>query len=298
MDRYMQIGVVVTMLVVTADLGAFDREALSEADRLYDDDRPRDAIGILDGLLADAREASERAEILWRLSRALFSVGEAMEDAGAEADAVLAAYAQGERYGAQAVLSDPACHLGYFWQGANTGRWGQAKGVLESLSRAAAMRDLLREAIRREPNHAASYHVLGRLYAQVPASISFGDIGSAVGLARKSVDLHEAELASGSYDRVEHEYRVELASHLIDRNWNARRRAREQDARRRAYHQTDDPCDHGRLYEGVAAIPATGDRQEAEALLRDTIRLLRDVPGRTAGEERQLARAIGMLEGL
>ena len=118
-------------------------------------------------------------------------------------------------------------HLGYYWQSANIGKWGQAKGILNALFKATPMRDLLQQAINQEPDHAGSYYVLGQLYAEVPGIISFGNDDYAVGLARKSIDLHEAELAAGEAEEVEHDYYIQLASHLMQRGWNERKRDRE-----------------------------------------------------------------------
>lgn len=298
MGRRRRVGIALALIAVAVVVRAHDASALSRADDLYEADLALEAIDVLERLLAAARSGPERAEVLWRLSRAAFAVGETMERSGADTTAILAMYERGERYGLEAVAADPENHLGYFWQSASLGRWGQAKGILDALHRATPTRDLLRETIDRDPKHAASYHVLGQLYAQVPGVISFGDIDSAVSLARKSIDLHEEEIASEAVGELEHEYYIELASHLIDRNWSARKRAREQETKRRAHARTNDRFEQARLYEGIVSIPDVSDRQEAEGLLRDMIRRLRDIPDHREVRERRLERALGLLAGL
>ena len=290
---------VFVLLGVGSAVAALDEAAIEEADALYEDDRSEQAIRVLEGALSSARTDADRAEVFWRLSRATLAVGEDQEDAGEPTSEVLATYEEGEQYGIQAVEADPGNHLGYYWQSANIGKWGQAKGILDSLFKAGPMRDLLKEAIEREPDHAGSYYVLGQLYSEVPGFISFGNVNYAVSLARKSIDLHEAELRAGEAEDVEHDYYIQLANHLIKRNWNERRREREQENKERRYNDTTDQLEKGWFYEGVVRIPGESDRDEAEDLLRDMIRRLEAIGGdRTDGQERQLTDARELLEQL
>ncbi len=297
MNRSGLMGLAMAVLVAVGAV-ALDQEAIERADALYEDDRAGEAIAVLESLLPTAGSGPERAEVLWRLARATLSVGESMEDADAERSVVLATYERGERYGIDAVQADPNNHLGYYWQSANVGKWGQARGILNALFRAAPMRDLLRRAIETKPDHAGSYYVLGQLYAQVPGVISFGNNDYAVSLARKSIDLHEAEYAAGATDEVEHDYYIQLASHLIERNWNSRRRSREQQNKARSYERTNDPLEKGWYYEGTVTIRDESDRDEAERLLREMIRRLEAISDRSDGQRRQLERARELLAGL
>jgi hypothetical protein len=274
---------------------ALDGAAIEQADLLYDDDQSAEAIEILEAQLRAAGSGAERAEVLWRLSRATLAIGEALEDENADVDDVLPVYEQGEQYGVDAVEADPDNHLGYYWQSANIGKWGQAKGILDSLFKAGPMRDLLSEAIEREPEHAGSYYVLGQLYAEVPGVISFGNDDYAVSLARKSIDLHEAEYAAGIAEDVEHDYYIQLASHLIQRNWNERKRTREHEDKARRFGSTSNRLEQGWYYEGTVDISNQTDREEAEELLLDMRRRLEAIPDRSDGQERQLAKAIELL---
>ncbi|MFW6288860.1 MAG: hypothetical protein ACOC2Q_03675 [Spirochaetota bacterium] len=111
-------------LLIVSGAAALDDAALARADELYEDDRTRESVDLLETALATARNGIERAEVLWRLSRSTLATGEALEDDGADADLVLATYERGERYGVEAVEADPSNHLGYYWQSANIGKWG------------------------------------------------------------------------------------------------------------------------------------------------------------------------------
>ncbi|MFP4113007.1 MAG: hypothetical protein ACOC2Y_02215 [Spirochaetota bacterium] len=289
------IAAVLMVIACAGSLSAIDRAAIEEADALYEDDRPAEAVAVLEDARSTARGGPELAEVFWRLSRATLSVGERLADASAETESILATYEEGEQYGVRAVESDPSNHLGYYWQSANIGKWGQTKGILDSLFRAGPMRDLLKQAITMEPDHADSYYVLGQLYAQVPGFISFGNVDYAVSLGRKSVDLHEADLVSGAEDEVRHDFYIQLASHLIQRNWDARRRSREQENKARSFARTDDVLERGRHYEGTVEIPDRSDREEAEELLLDMIRRLEAIGDRTAGQEDELEDARELL---
>ncbi len=275
-----------------------DTDALAQADLLYEDDQPVQAVAVLETVLATATNSTDQAEVLWRLARATLDVGAQLEDADAEVDEVLEVYEQGEQYGIEAVAADPDNHLAYYWQSANAGRWGQAKGILDALFKASPMRDLLGEAITREPTHAGSYYVLGQLYAEVPGVISFGNDDYAVSLARKSIDLHEAELAAGVEDELFHDYYIQLASHLMQRNWNQRRRDREHSTKSRRFRDTDDRLEQGWYYEGTIDIRSMSDREEAEEILRDMRRRLESITDRSDGQKRQLADTIELLAEL
>ncbi len=104
--------------------------------------------------------------------------------------------------------------------------------------------------------------------------------------------MHEAELASGTTDDVEHDYYIQLASHLIKRNWNQSRREREQRSKQQRFGRTNDRLEQGWYYEGTIRIPNEADRTEAERLLADMVRRLRAIGERSDGQERQLGKAL------
>jgi len=286
------------LAIITVGVFALDQEAIELSDELYEDDQSEQAVIVLEGTMSSARRDRERAEVLWRLARATLAVGESLDDAGAPEDELLSAFEQGEQYGIQAVEADPTNHLGYYWQSANIGRWGQTKGVVNSLFKAGPMRDLLRTAVEVEPDHAGSYYVLGQLYSEVPGLISFGNVDYAVGLARKSIDLHEADLRSGEADEREHDYYIQLANHLIKRGWNSRKRARMQANQEEAYRNASDSLERGWYYEGAVSIPEVSDEEEAREILQEMIAALRSIREPSDGHARQLERALELIEEL
>ncbi len=279
------------LLVAVAGAFALDEAAIEQADALYEDNEPQAAFDIREDVLSTAGNGAERAEVLWRMSRATLDIGSMEEDKGGPADPVLAIYAQGEQYGVQAVEADPGNYLGYSWQSANISKWGKLKGIVHSLFKVGTMRELLTQTIIYEPDHADTYYLLGQMYGKVPGLISFGNKDFAVSLGRKSIDLHEAEFAAGIEDEVEYDYYVQMASHLLRRNWDESKRNREQSTKERNYNNASTPLERGWYYEGVVDIPARSDREEADDILRRTIDALENLSDRSPGHDRQLAEA-------
>lgn len=287
------IGVLIAVTPVFAQL----EERLQEVDELIDEERPEAALDELESMLAGTSGA-ERAEVLWRTASAHVMLGDQREDAGADDQELLQIFEQGEEYGEQAIQADPSNHLGYYWKSANIGRWGQTRGVLNSLFRAPEMRDLLTEAVTRNPEHADSYFVLGQLYAQVPGMISFGNTEYAVSLARKSVDLMEEELQADERDEINESFYIQLASHLIDRGWNRRRRNRAMDDLAEAYRDADSAIERGFFYEGHVSVPDMSDEDEARDILEETIDRIEAKSSPSPSDRRQLEEARELLNSL
>lgn len=281
-----------------APAGADTAAVLAQADGLHDAGKNAEAIALLEGALAAAGSGAKRAEIHWRLSRAWLNSGEQAETRGAGEAERLALFEKGEASAQKAIDENPKSPLGYYWKAANTGRWGQTKGILNALFRAKPMRDLLRQAVAIDPNHADSFYVLGQLYEAVPGPpVSFGDKDAAVSLGRWAVELRLRDVAAGREKALNYDAYTELAKHLWDRNWNAARRTREQ-ARKRAEHaQKSDPVDKAFAYEALVKLADESDRDEARALVAWTIRELEARPGRTAGENDDLKEARDALAG-
>lgn len=290
--------VAVLLVSLTGFLFAQIEAGLQQADDLLDAEDHAAAMTVLEGLLPQAGTGAERAEIYWRMASATLTRGDQRDDAGAGEDELLAIYEEGEGYADQAIEADPRNPLGYYWKSANIGRWGQTKGVLNSLFRAPDMRDLLSEAISYNPAHADSYYVLGQLYARVPGMVSFGNVDYAVSLARRSVDLMEAELRSGDREEEQHDFYVQLASHLIDRGWNERKRSREHSSMAADYRSATSELERGFYYEGTINIPASDDEEEARQILTDVIARLEAIPRKLPSDLRRLEKARELLAGL
>jgi tetratricopeptide (TPR) repeat protein len=291
-------SLVVALALGAAAAGADTAAVLAEADALHDAGSNAEAIKLLEGALAGAATGGERAEIHWRISRAWLNAGEQAEAGGAGERELLALFEKGETAGQRAIDENPRSPLGYYWKAANTGRWGQAKGILNALARARPMRDLLRRAIAIDPLHADSYYVMGQLYEAVPGPpVSFGDKDAAVSLGRYAVELRQRDVAAGREKALNYDAYTELAKHLWDRNWSGARRAREQGKKRAEYTQKSDPVDKAFVYEALVKLSDESDRDEARALVSWAIRELEARPARTASEQDDLKEARGVLAG-
>lgn len=285
------------LILVPAIVWAQFDDLIARADATYQAENPTASLEALDGALAAAATDAERAETYWRISRATLMEGDQTNDAGADEDELLAIFTLGQDFADRAIAADPRNPAGYYWKSANLGRWGETRGVVNSLFLADDMRDILVEAITIDPEYSDAYYVLGILYASVPGAISFGDTEYAVSLARRSIDLLEEEVAAGERDLVD-AYYIELASHLIDRGWNTRRRTRELSRIASRYQSAADPLELGFYYEGVARIPNLDDETEARRLLEETIARIDAKRDLLPGDVRRRAEAQELLAAL
>lgn len=297
MKRFRVLLAAVFVASVAMPLMAQLSTELEAIDEIIDAEDADAAIRRLEALEGRAQGA-DAAEVYWRLAMATLMQGDQREDAGAGEDELLEIYERGESYGEQAIAADPRNNLGYYWTSANVGRWGQTQGVLNSLFRAPDMRDLLTESVNLDPDHAESYYVLGQLYAQVPGVISFGNVEYAVSLGRKSVDLMEAELASGERDEVNDDFYIQLASHLVSRDWNRRRRERNMGDIRRSYQNAGSAIERGFFYEGSVSVSGDDDAAEARAILDEVIDRLEGIRDRSPSENRRLDEARELRESM
>ncbi|MFW6223474.1 MAG: hypothetical protein ACOC4A_01160, partial [Spirochaetota bacterium] len=261
------------VVLVIASQGAFAQVSalLEEADELYDTERYERAAEVLEQARSRASSGPQRAEVYWRLARVQLGVGDELRDEEGDESAAMEVYDGGMDYADQAIEADSSNNLGYYWKASNLGRWGETRGILSSLRQAGPMRDLLEQSIEREPRHAESYYVLGLLYARVPGGlVSFGNTDYAVSLGRKAVDLHLADVRAGE-EELYQPIRFELASHLIDRDWDRRKRDREQTSKRREHARADGILEESFYYEGTIDIPSVDDDEEARRILEEVI---------------------------
>ena len=179
MKRFALLPLAFLLAAAPALLADFPQE-MAQADLLHKHDAHEEARTMLEAVLAREAGGREQAEIYWRLARAWLNLGDQAEDKGAKGDALLSFFAKGEELAQKGIEADPGNHLVYYWKSATAGRWGQVKGILNALSKARPMRDLLQKALSLRPDHADSYYVLGQLYEQVPG----GDFLRGQGLGR------------------------------------------------------------------------------------------------------------------
>ncbi len=236
--------------------------------------------------------STERAEYLWRLSRNVLNLTDDLRREGADTDLLLERYSEGERYADEAVSLDSNNHNAYYWRGSNVGRWGQTKGILNSLVKAGPMKDDLVKAVNIEPEHADSYYVLGILYASVPKMISFGNVDYAVSYSRKAIDAYDG-------DKTKYSYYLKLATHLKDRGWNERKRERNIRGMADDYRKADEPAEKNQYYEGVfdfsdsqmysrRGVENMSDEEEAKLIVDWLIDELEAKSNLTSGEKENL----------
>jgi tetratricopeptide (TPR) repeat protein len=284
-------------VLATPSLLADFQQDMAQADLLHKHDAHEEARALLEACLAREAGGREQAEIYWRLARAWLNLGDQAEDKGTKDDALLAYFARGEELAQKGIDADPGNHLTYYWKSATAGRWGQVKGILNSLFKAKPMRELLKKALVLKPDHADSYYVLGQLFEQVPSSISFGDKDWAVSLGRKAADLREAQVQTGEEEELVYDYYTELAQHLWKRNWSSAERQKEQARKAAQYAALSDPMEKNCYYEGTLTLKDQSDREEARELLAWTVGELKALPSRTQGEQDDLKEALEVQAG-
>jgi hypothetical protein len=290
-----------TMLLMFLPLGfayAEDSPAADQADALHDKGMYAEAQRLLLDSLPGAQGGKALADLYWRAARETLELGDAAEkDRKPQAD-LLALFTQGEGYADKAIAADPQNDQGYFWKSANIGRWGQVKGIFDSLSKAAPMKDLLVKELAINPERSDSYFVLGQLYRELPGwPVSFGNIDAAVSLGRKAVEMRLVQVQSGTEKELVYNFYNELAKSLYKRDWPAAKRVSEQKAKAARLAAAGTPLEKGSLYEATAVLQGMSDREEAKALVQFTASELGKLADLTAPQAKDLQKAKDLLKG-
>jgi hypothetical protein len=270
----------------------------AEADALHDNGAYADAVKLLVDSAPSASGGKELAELYWRASRDTLEVGDIAEKAGKSKDDILAVFTTGEGYADKAIAADPGNDLGYYWKSANIGRWGQVKGILNALSKAAPMRELLVKELAINPQRAEPYYVLGELYREVPGwPVSFGNVDAAVSLGRRALDTREQQVSQGVEKQMDYNFANELAKTLRARNWSAAARIAEQKKKLSKLGAAVTPLEKGSLYEATVTLSGQSDREEAKSLVQWVVGELEKVPSLTAPQKKDLESAKTLLKG-
>ena len=129
--------------------------------------------------LEEALGAKEDAfSVYWRMSRLSYWIGDHTPDNGAKK----LIFQQGIEYAKKAIEIGPDKVEGHFWLGVNYGVYGEAKGVLKSLSLVKPIKEEMRRVLAIDPayDRGGADRILGRVYHEVP--------GIAGGSEKKSLD--------------------------------------------------------------------------------------------------------------
>jgi tetratricopeptide (TPR) repeat protein len=136
-------------------------------------------------LLEDALKTERRVEAMVLLARVCLLQGEIRATTD---DAKLAAYERGREIARRAVELAPKSEDAHFWYAANTGRWGQTKGVMRSLFLLPTMREEIDTLLALNPHSARIHSVAGNFLAEVPGLFG-GDKQKAEEHFRKALDI-------------------------------------------------------------------------------------------------------------
>jgi tetratricopeptide (TPR) repeat protein len=129
--------------------------------------------------LEEALGAKEDAfSVYWRMSRLSYWIGD--HNPGNDAKKLI--FQQGIEYAKKAIEIGPDKVEGHFWLGVNYGVYGEAKGVLKSLSLVKPIKEEMRRVLAIDPayDRGGADRILGRVYHEVP--------GIAGGSEKKSLD--------------------------------------------------------------------------------------------------------------
>ena len=277
----------VMLLVAAMTLAAMD---FTSVDNLYDSGSDNQKVyDTLQSMLKDAKTDEEKSEVLWRLSRVCVDLGDHLDEKDKKGK--YAIYEEGENYALQSIEAKPN-YLAYLWKCANIGRYGQTKGVLDSLGKVKPMKEDLRVITDefKVVDCSEVWYTLGALYDKVPG-IFGGDSDYAISYARAACDTIPSKYIYGSTYK-------DLALMLYNRNWSADKRAKEIAKMQKKWDkETKSNFDKYAYYEGskgADAMPkwtntklsAMSDRAEALVILKYAQAVYKSRPNHTAGDEK------------
>ncbi len=300
MKKAIIVMAVAAWVVAAAGAQTSLNEQLQRSDVLYEEGLHEASYQLLQDLREEAGTSGEKAAVLWRLSRQSLMLTDAKKRRGASDEELLAEYEKGEEFALQALELEPRNHHAIYWKASNVGRWGQTKGVLDSLFKAGDMREDLEEAVSIAPGHENSYYVLGKLYAEVPGFISFGNIEYSVSYVRKAIEARgEKSIRPGFY--------LQLAKSLRERNWSVRKRLRRAEKIASDFQDADSPAERNKYYAAQfdfrgsrwyasGGVEDMSDREEARRILHWLIETLEEKDRLQGREQADLEEARELLQ--
>ena len=113
-------------------------------------------------LAVDANSVEGR----WKLARVLYWIG--IHTNGK--DKQMEIFESGIRYCQEAIKQDAGCVPCHFWLGVSYGKFGEAKGILQSLGLVPHMKSAMETVLKKDEkfSHGGPHRVLGRLYHKLP----------------------------------------------------------------------------------------------------------------------------------
>ena len=192
---------VLTALAVASAAAA--GSAVEEAARLlatYHEDPAR--LDRARELLETVLTRERRVETMILLARVYFQVGDVR---AASTDEKLAAFDRGRELAKRAVELAPRSEDAHFWYMANTGRWGQTKGVIRSLFLLPTIREEIDTVLALNPRSARAHTAAANVLFELPR-LAGGDRAKAEEHWKKALALEPHYTAP----------KVDYARYLID----------------------------------------------------------------------------------
>jgi tetratricopeptide (TPR) repeat protein len=162
---------------------------IKDGDDLYAArDDARNVLKAIDKYKAALEIDQKNYEATWRISRAYYYYGTKLSED--DSDGRKQSFEKGMHWAKIAMKFNNDRVEGHFWHGVNLGSWGEANGVMKSLSIRHDLEDtMLKTAkIDEEYEGAGSYRVLGRLKFRLPG-IFGGDNDLSIEYLRKAIKI-------------------------------------------------------------------------------------------------------------
>ncbi|MCQ2412846.1 MAG: hypothetical protein MJ057_07820 [Sphaerochaetaceae bacterium] len=284
------------LLVCALAFAAID---FTDVDTTYDKDLDDQKVyETLKDMLSKATDKKDKAEVLWRLSRVCVDLGDNLDDN--QKDAKFAIYEEGENYAIQSIEAYPTWEA-YLWKCSNIGRWGQTKGVLNSLAKAKPMMADLKVITDdfKCVESSEAWYVLAILFDSLPGMFG-GDSNAAISYGRVACDTIPAnQIYAGTY--------MDLAEMLYNRNWDAKKRSSEIAKMQKNWNkETKSNYAKYAYYEGAKGADATplwtntklsamSDRQEALVILKYAKAVYDKASYHTAGDDKKYAELLELI---
>jgi tetratricopeptide (TPR) repeat protein len=156
--------------------------------------------------------AENKYEPYWKIARIMYYIGEHTQDKKDKRNT----FAQAVYHADKAVELEPEKPDAYYWRGVNNGKYGEARGVLKSLSLVKPIKNDMNKVIEidRSYEDGGPDRVLGRVYFKLP--------GFAGGSKDKSLEHLEMSKSYGPEDALTRTY---LAETLMSQDEIERARA-------------------------------------------------------------------------
>jgi hypothetical protein len=176
--------VALVVLAVALFVIAFDPASLAQADHLLRESTDdvaayQGAITLYDAMIAAGDAPSS---VYGSDAQAYLRLGDLQKDE----DTKLATYKKGEAVADAGIAKDARCASCWFWHGATLGRWGETRGIMQSLFILGDVKSAFQKVVAIEPDNYDAALSLALIDAKVPG-IAGGSLERAETAMRKVV---------------------------------------------------------------------------------------------------------------